>query len=64
MTERLIVLPPVTRKEPQMASLFFTCPTTHQQAPTGIQTDVQSLQAAWKANRMLAADYAGPSRAH
>jgi phage terminase large subunit GpA-like protein len=32
-----------------MASLFFTCPTTHQQAPTGIQTDVQSLQAAWKA---------------
>jgi hypothetical protein len=32
-----------------MASLFFTCPTTHQQAPTGIETDVQSLRAAWKA---------------
>ncbi len=31
-----------------MASLLFTCPTTHQQAPTGIETDVQSLQAAWK----------------
>jgi len=32
-----------------MSSLFFTCPTTHQQAPTGIETDVQSLRAAWKA---------------
>ncbi len=32
-----------------MASLFFTCPTTHQQAPTAIETDVQSLRAAWKA---------------
>ena len=32
-----------------MASLFFTCPTTHQQVPTGIETDVQSLQAARKA---------------
>jgi hypothetical protein len=24
-----------------MASLLFNCPTTHQQAPTGIETDVQ-----------------------
>jgi hypothetical protein len=32
-----------------MASLLFTCPTTHQQAPTGIETDVQSLHAAWEA---------------
>jgi hypothetical protein len=32
-----------------MASLFFTCPTTHQQAPTGIETDVQCLSASWKA---------------
>jgi hypothetical protein len=32
-----------------MASLFFTCPTTHQQAPTGIETDVQSLSASWRA---------------
>jgi hypothetical protein len=31
-----------------MASLFFTCPRTHQQAPTGIETDVQSLSASWK----------------
>jgi hypothetical protein len=38
-------------KEPQMSSLFFTCPTTRQQAPTGIETDVQSLRAAWKATR-------------
>jgi hypothetical protein len=27
-------------KESQMASLFFTCPTTHERAPTGIETDV------------------------
>jgi hypothetical protein len=32
-----------------MASLFFTCPTTHQQTPTGIETDVQSLTASWRA---------------
>jgi len=31
-----------------MASLFFTCPTTHQQAPAGIETDVASLRIAWK----------------
>jgi hypothetical protein len=27
-----------------MASLFFTCPTTHQKVATGIEIDVQSLQ--------------------
>jgi hypothetical protein len=32
-----------------MASLFFTCPTTRLEAPAGIESDVQSLQAAWKA---------------
>jgi hypothetical protein len=32
-----------------MATLLFNCPKTHQQAPTGIETDVQSLSAAWKA---------------
>src|SRR5205807_7489383 len=51
--ERPVALPPVQGKEPQMASLFFTCPTTHQQAPTGIETHVQSLRAAWKATRNL-----------
>jgi hypothetical protein len=30
-----------------MASLLFTCPKTHQQASTGIETDVQSLRKAW-----------------
>jgi hypothetical protein len=29
--------------------LFFTCPKTNQQAPTGIKTDPQSLAAVWKA---------------
>ena len=31
-----------------MAPLLFVCPKTDQQAPTGIETDVQSLSAAWK----------------
>jgi hypothetical protein len=30
-----------------MAILFFTCPNTRQRAPTGIETDVQSLRATW-----------------
>jgi hypothetical protein len=30
-----------------MTSLLFTCPTTRRQAPTGVETDVQSLRAAW-----------------
>jgi hypothetical protein len=33
--------------EAHMAPLFFTCPTTRQQAPTGIETDAQSLRAVW-----------------
>jgi hypothetical protein len=28
--------------------LLFLCPKTNQQAPTDIETDVQSLGAAWK----------------
>jgi hypothetical protein len=42
-----------------MASLFFTCPTTHQQAPTGIETDVQSLRAAWKATLNIKCPHCG-----
>jgi hypothetical protein len=42
-----------------MASLFFTCPTTHQQAPTGIETDVQSLRAAWKATLNVKCPHCG-----
>jgi hypothetical protein len=34
--------------ERAMAPLLFICPKTNQQAPTGIETDVQSLGAAWK----------------
>ena len=30
-----------------MASLFFICPKTRHKAPTGIETDAKSLQAAW-----------------
>jgi len=44
-----------------MASLSFTCPMTLQQGPTGINIDVQSLQAAgrqrWKSNAHTAARY-------
>jgi hypothetical protein len=34
---------------PFMVPLLFLCPKTNQQAPTGIETDVQSLSASWKA---------------
>jgi hypothetical protein len=27
--------------------IFFTCPTTRQKVPTGVEMDVQSLQALW-----------------
>jgi hypothetical protein len=30
------------------ATLNFFCPTTHQQAPTRIKTNVQSLRASWR----------------
>ena len=42
-----------------MASLFFTCPTTHQQAPTGIETDVQSLRAVWNSTLKINCSYCG-----
>jgi hypothetical protein len=42
-----------------MASLFFTCPTTHRHVPTGIETDVQSLQAAWKATLKVKCPHCG-----
>jgi hypothetical protein len=32
-----------------MASLLFICPKTKQQASTGIETDVKSLSASWRA---------------
>ena len=42
-----------------MASLFFTCPTRREQAPTGIETDVQSLQTAWKATLKIRCPHCG-----
>jgi hypothetical protein len=30
-----------------MPALSYTCPKTRQRAPSGIQTDLQSLQASW-----------------
>jgi hypothetical protein len=30
-----------------MAALLFTCPKTRQRAPSGIETDVETLRAAW-----------------
>jgi len=32
-----------------MAPLIFICPKTNLQTPSGIETDVQSLSASWKA---------------
>ena len=42
-----------------MAPLFFICPKTDQQAPTGIETDVQSLSASWKAMLKVNCPYCG-----
>jgi hypothetical protein len=42
-----------------MASLLFVCPNTNQQAPTGIETDVQSLRASWKATLKVNCPYCG-----
>jgi hypothetical protein len=37
------------RRSAIMAPLLFICPKTNQEAPTGIETDAQSLRASWKA---------------
>jgi hypothetical protein len=42
-----------------MAFLFFTCPTTRLEAPTGIETDVQSLRGAWKETIKLKCPHCG-----
>ena len=42
-----------------MAPLLFTCPRTNQQAPTGVETDVQSLSAAWKATLKVNCPHCG-----
>jgi hypothetical protein len=48
VAERLVALPPVQTRERPMRPLLFICPKTNQQAPTGIETDVQSLSASWR----------------
>jgi hypothetical protein len=42
-----------------MDSLLFICPKTNQQAPTGIETDVQSLSASWKAALKVTCPHCG-----
>jgi hypothetical protein len=42
-----------------MASLFFTCPQTNRKAPTGVETDAQSLRASWKATLKIDCPYCG-----
>jgi hypothetical protein len=42
-----------------MAELLFTCPTTQQHASTGIETDAQSLRAAWKARLKVHCPHCG-----
>jgi hypothetical protein len=42
-----------------MASLLFTCPQTNQKAPTGVETDAQSLRASWKATLKVNCPYCG-----
>src|SRR5262249_17297651 len=51
VAERPVALPPVIYQGgvTSMPPLSFTCPKTNQQAPTGIETDVQSMSAFWKA---------------
>src|SRR5215831_16871927 len=45
--------------EPPMASLHFTCPQTHQNVSTGVETDAQSLRTSWKATLTVDCPYCG-----
>jgi hypothetical protein len=42
-----------------MAQLLFTCPRTNHRAPTGIETDVQSLSASWRATLKVKCPHCG-----
>ena len=42
-----------------MAPLLFTCPTTHRRAPTCIETDPNSLAAAWKKTLKVECSHCG-----
>jgi hypothetical protein len=42
-----------------MAQLLFVCPKTNQHASTSIETDAQSLSAAWKATLKVNCPHCG-----
>ena len=42
-----------------MSPLLFTCPATHQQASTGIETDARSLRSFWKATLKVECPHCG-----
>ena len=42
-----------------MPVLWVTCPNTHQDAPTRIETDVKTLSAAWKRSLKIACPHCG-----
>jgi hypothetical protein len=42
-----------------MPPLSFTCPKTFKRAPTGIETDVQSLRAVWRATLTVHCPHCG-----
>jgi hypothetical protein len=45
--ESSVALPPEQGTAIMAATLHFFCPTTRQQVPTDIKTDVQGLRASW-----------------
>jgi phage FluMu protein Com len=56
MAERPVALPPVWEGAVDGFPIFHL---SDKQAPTGIETDVQSLQAAWKATLKVKCPYCG-----
>ena len=51
--------PPPKGEKPSMSELFFTCPKTLRQAPTGIGTDAESLRTTWKSTLKLDCPHCG-----
>jgi hypothetical protein len=51
--------PTSTEERARMSELLFTCPRTGRQVPTGIETDPQSLRAAWKRTLRLGCPHCG-----
>ena len=42
-----------------MPVLWITCPNTHQDTPTRVETDVKALSAAWKRTLKIACPHCG-----